>query len=151
MFSLRGMSRVGIRGYKVLAIETSCDDTAVSIICRDRGVLAEFVASQHALHASKGGIVPYLAAEAHRKTLPRIVGLTLKQAALQIHDIDVWCATRGPGIAGCLTVGYDAGKLLAAATSRPFLAIHHMVRISSPSYLLLTGMPCRKVTLSSHG
>lgn len=128
MVSLRGISRVCIRGYKVLAIETSCDDTAVSIVCSDRKVLAEFVTSQHALHASKGGIVPYLAAEAHRKTLPRIIGLALRQAGLRIHDIDVWCATRGPGIAGCLTVGYDAGKLLAAATSRPFLAMHHMAR-----------------------
>lgn len=118
------------RSYRILAIETSCDDTAASILCSSRRVLAESVAPQHALHAPKGGIVPYLAAEAHRKALPGIIQSVLKQAGLQMGDMDVICATRGPGIAGCLTVGYDAGRLLAAAAMKPFLAMHHMVRVS---------------------
>lgn len=115
------------RPFRLLAIETSCDDTAVSIITSEKQVLANLVFNQHSIHAQHQGIVPYLACQEHKKALPHTIKQALTKARLEIQDIDVFAATRGPGIAASLSVGYDAGKLLAFVSSKPFYPIHHMV------------------------
>lgn len=113
--------------FKVLGIETSCDDTAVSIVTSDKKICSQIVRHQHALHAITQGIVPSVAAEEHRKCMADVIKHALKEAGCSIMEIDVFAATRGPGIAASLSVGFTAGRVLAAATDKPFCSINHMV------------------------
>lgn len=124
--SLRRLYELG-RPFRILAIETSCDDTAVAIIDSTKQILATLVSHQRAIHATHGGVVPYLAAEAHRRYLPQILYSALSTSQLQLHEVDVIAATRGPGIAGCLATGYNAGKLLAKCMNKNLISVHHMV------------------------
>lgn len=114
------------RPFRVLAIETSCDDTAVSVIDSCKNILSEVAFSQHDLHARSHGIVPSVAAHAHKKVLVTAVRESLDKANLLPDDIDVFAATRGPGIAGSLTVGFEAGRLLSGFHNKPFYPVHHM-------------------------
>ncbi|PJF16578.1 tRNA N6-adenosine threonylcarbamoyltransferase, partial [Paramicrosporidium saccamoebae] len=115
------------RPFRVLAIETSCDDTAVSVMDSDRNILSEVNIHQYSIHAKNQGIVPHLASQEHRKILPQVIKSALSQAKLNLADIDVFAATRGPGIAGSLTVGFEAGRLLSTLYDKPFYPIHHML------------------------
>jgi N6-L-threonylcarbamoyladenine synthase len=115
--------------FKVLAIETSCDDTAVSIVESSGKIFSESVVHQHKIHAEYRGIVPHLASQAHRNILPSLLRNNLEQSNLNISQIDAIAATRGPGLSGCLSIGYDAGKTLAAVCKVPFYSINHMVRL----------------------
>jgi N6-L-threonylcarbamoyladenine synthase len=110
----------------VLAIETSCDETAAAIVAADRRVLADVVLSQTELHASHGGVVPEIAARAHLDHVDRLVRRALDDAALRLSDIDAIAATSGPGLIGGLIVGATTGKALALARRIPFLAINHL-------------------------
>jgi N6-L-threonylcarbamoyladenine synthase len=117
------------RPFRVLAIETSCDDTAVSIIDSSKNILSEANIHQYSIHAKNQGIVPHLASQEHRKVLPRVIKGVLSEAKMHLADIDVFAATRGPGIAGSLTVGFEAGRLLSTLYDKPFYPIHHMVKM----------------------
>ncbi|MGA7391949.1 MAG: tRNA (adenosine(37)-N6)-threonylcarbamoyltransferase complex transferase subunit TsaD [Terrimicrobiaceae bacterium] len=114
------MSRV------VLAIETSCDETAVAILRGCREVLAHRIASQAGIHAKYGGVVPEVASRNHLAILPRLVQSTLAEASLSTSQIDAFAATTGPGLAAALLVGASAAKGLALGASRPFLAVNHL-------------------------
>lgn len=92
-----------------------------------RNILSDKILHQHAIHAATQGIVPALASHGHKRILPFAVEAALTQADMEVADIDVFAATRGPGIAGCLTVGYEAGRLLSTLGRKPFYAVHHMV------------------------
>ncbi len=115
------------RPFRVLAIETSCDDTAVSILDSSRRIIAHVNEHQHAVHASYRGIVPSLAIQSHKDALPRAIEGALELSRMQLCDIDAIAATRGPGISGCLTVGYESAKALAMRHGKPLYSIHHMV------------------------
>lgn len=121
----------GIRGEdhtKILAFETSCDDTAVSILRGDGKILSDIRKNQNDLVARYGGVVPSLAARKHRETLPYLIEKCLSEADLKADQINLIAATRGPGIASCLNVGFDAGRILAKALGKPFYSINHIVR-----------------------
>lgn len=109
----------------LLAIETSCDETAVAVL-RDGQLLASEVASQIALHQAYGGVVPEVASRNHLRTLRPVVQRALEQAGLSIDRIDAFAATSGPGLATSLMIGVSAAKGLAVALGRPFLAINHI-------------------------
>ncbi|MBS1087830.1 tRNA (adenosine(37)-N6)-threonylcarbamoyltransferase complex transferase subunit TsaD [Gluconobacter wancherniae] len=109
----------------LLAIETSCDDTACAILAYDGRILAEEVLSQKD-HAKLGGVVPEIAARAHLDALPAIVSSVLQKADLTLADIDIFAATTGPGLIGGLIVGSSYAKGLAIAMGRPFMAINHI-------------------------
>lgn len=114
--------------FRVLAIETSCDDTGVSIVSSCRRILSHTLLQQHTQHRPYGGIVPKLAADLHRKRLPIAIRQCLEEAGgLGFLDIDAVAATRGPGLGPCLSAGYEAGRCIAAAANLPFFPIHHMV------------------------
>jgi len=93
----------------VLALETSCDETAVAVLQADEGtrprVVAEKISSQIQLHADYGGVVPELAAREHLKSLPWMVEKTLREAATSLDDLGLLAVTRGPGLKGCLLIG----------------------------------------------
>lgn len=110
----------------VLAIETSCDETAVAI-ASDRGeIVASLVASQVDLHAPYGGVVPELASRNHSLDLRPLVERTLEEAELGWEAVGAVAATSGPGLASSLLVGDTTAKAIAAALGRPFYSINHM-------------------------
>lgn len=115
------------RPYNILAIETSCDDTCVSIINSSKKILSEIVHTQHHIHAQFKGIVPSLASHEHIKNISQSIEESLKNSKMTGHDIDVVCATRGPGIASCLKIGYFKGLDFSSKYKKYFLPIHHMV------------------------
>jgi N6-L-threonylcarbamoyladenine synthase len=110
----------------VLGIETSCDETAVSIVRGGRQILSNVIASQDELHAPYGGVVPEIAARAHVERLPLVLDRALIDAGVSLRDIDGVAATRGPGLIGALLVGYAAGKAMAASLDKPFSGVHHI-------------------------
>lgn len=111
---------------RVLGIETSCDETGVAIFDSERGLLADALYSQIALHREYGGVVPELASRDHvRKCLPMITEVFAK-AGLQHADIDGVAFTSGPGLAGALMVGACIGRSLAYAWNKPAIGVHHM-------------------------
>ncbi len=110
----------------VLGIETSCDETAVAVVGEDGRILAEEVASQVALHAPHGGIVPEVAARAHLELLPGLAARVLAESGLSHEQIAAVAATTGPGLKVALVVGASFAKALAFGWQKPFLAIHHL-------------------------
>jgi N6-L-threonylcarbamoyladenine synthase len=114
----------------LLAIESSCDETAVSIVRGEVGaateVLASEISSQIELHRVYGGVVPELASRNHSLRLRPLVEQALEHAKLEVSDIDAFAATIGPGLASSLLIGSTAAKALCCATRKPFIAINHL-------------------------
>jgi len=111
---------------RVLGIETSCDETGIALYDSERGLLADALHSQVALHADYGGVVPELASRDHvRKTLP-LIRKVLRDAGCAAEDIDGVAFTAGPGLVGALLVGCAIGRSLAWAWGVPAVAVHHM-------------------------
>jgi N6-L-threonylcarbamoyladenine synthase len=111
---------------RVLAIESSCDETAAAVVVAGRNALSSAVASQVDLHAKYGGIVPEVASRAHLVNIEPIVREALATAGCTLDDIEAVAATRGPGLAGSLLVGYNFGKALAYGRGLPFLGVNHL-------------------------
>jgi N6-L-threonylcarbamoyladenine synthase len=107
-----------------LAIETSCDETAVAVLRGDSELLHSETASQEALHQEFGGVVPELASRHHLLLLKPL--LRRVTAKIQPGEIDCLAATRGPGLLSALLVGYSAGKAMAIALRRPFIGVNHL-------------------------
>ncbi|MCX6967803.1 MAG: tRNA (adenosine(37)-N6)-threonylcarbamoyltransferase complex transferase subunit TsaD [Verrucomicrobia bacterium] len=110
----------------VLALETSCDETAAAILCQERGLLASEVASQIALHQAYGGVVPEVASRQHLTQLRPVIATALAHAGVRMEEIDAVAATAGPGLATSLMIGLSAAKGLALGLKKPFLAINHI-------------------------
>jgi len=110
----------------VLAIETSCDETAVAIADADGNPLVSRIASQIAIHAPYGGVVPELASRNHSADLRPLIDSVLREAGVAMHDIGLVAATSGPGLASSLLIGDTTAKALAVGLGRPFYSINHM-------------------------
>ena len=110
----------------LLAIETSCDETAAAVVRDGRHVLAQTVHSQVDLHAAYGGIVPELASRDHQRRLLPVVHETLGAAGCALPDLDAIAVTAGPGLIGALLVGVQAAKGFAAAAGRRLIAVNHL-------------------------
>jgi N6-L-threonylcarbamoyladenine synthase len=111
---------------RVLGIETSCDETGVAVYDTARGLLADALHSQAALHRDFGGVVPELASRDHvRRVLPLVVDV-LQRAGLALADLDAIAYTKGPGLAGALLVGASVANALGFALARPVIGIHHL-------------------------
>ncbi len=111
---------------KVLALESSCDETAAAIFCSEGGLLASEVASQIAIHRTYGGVVPEVASREHLTHLRPVVEAALEHAGLRLEEIDAVAATAGPGLATSLMIGLSSAKGLALGLGKPFLAVNHM-------------------------
>lgn len=118
----------------VLALETSCDETAAAVV-RDRTVLSSVVASQIEIHRRYGGVVPEVASRAHVENLGTVTDAALQQANVDWANIDGVAATCTPGLVGALMVGLTAGKTLALLHDKPFLGVHHLEGHIYASYL----------------
>tara|TARA_Y100000816_G_scaffold256792_1_gene210547 strand:- start:410 stop:1483 length:1074 start_codon:yes stop_codon:yes gene_type:complete len=114
----------------ILGIESSCDETAASIISEnDQGnpvVLSNVVSSQVDVHKEFGGVVPELAARSHVEKIDRIVQKAINDSGIKIEEIDAVASTAGPGLIVCLSVGLSFGKALANILNKPFIAINHL-------------------------
>jgi N6-L-threonylcarbamoyladenine synthase len=119
----------------VLALESSCDETAAAVVEDGRRALSDVVASQEAVHARFGGVVPELASRAHVVSVMAVVEEALGQAGVGLAEIDAVAATRGPGLVGALLVGLSAGKAIAWARGVPFIGVHHLEGHLSAVYL----------------
>lgn len=108
----------------ILAIETSCDETAIAVL-RDRELLASEVASQTE-HEAYGGVVPEVASRNHLIHAPRMLEAALQKAGVSLAEMDAFAATSGPGLASSLMIGASVAKGLALASSKPYLAINHL-------------------------
>lgn len=108
----------------LLAIESSCDDTAAAV-CRDGVMLSNCIANQ-SIHEKYGGVVPELASRAHMQHIVPVVDEAIKKAAIPLKDISAIAFTRAPGLIGSLLVGAQFAKSMALALNRPLIAVHHM-------------------------
>lgn len=113
----------------VLGIETSCDETAAAVVRLHEGqvdILSEVVRTQVEQHTPYGGVVPEIAARAHAEMVDDIVAAAMSQSGLVATELDVICATSGPGLIGGVMVGMMTGKAMAQALARPFIPINHL-------------------------
>jgi len=118
----------------ILAIETSCDETAVALV-NNRNVLSSIVASQIDVHRQYGGVVPEVASRRHTETINEAIAQGLQAASIDWSSIDGVAATCAPGLVGALLVGLTAGKTLAMVHQKPFLGVHHLEGHIYASYL----------------
>lgn len=112
-------------GAKILAIESSCDETACAVV-EGLQVRASVVATQVAIHAVYGGVVPELASRHHLTAAVPVLRAALDASGLQLHELDGLAVTEGPGLVGALLVGVQLAQGLALATGLPLYGIHHM-------------------------
>jgi len=114
----------------ILGIETSCDETAVSVIQENVGgkpsILSNIVSSQVDVHKEFGGVVPELAARSHIEKIDLIAKKAIRESKIKIQDMDAVAATAGPGLVVCLSVGLNFGKTIAQSLKKPFIAINHL-------------------------
>ena len=110
----------------VLGIETSCDDTACAVVDGRGTVLSSVVSSQLRAHRPFGGVVPEIASREHLRNWPAVGSEALDLAGLELQEIEVVAATRGPGLIGALLVGLSLGKAISWSLGRPFHAVHHL-------------------------
>jgi len=111
---------------RVLAIESSCDETAVAIV-EDGKLLSSVLSSQVNIHRKYGGVVPEIAARKHLENILFLLDEALDRASLKIDDIDVFAATQGPGLVGSLLVGLSLAKGLSISLNKPFVAVNHLI------------------------
>jgi N6-L-threonylcarbamoyladenine synthase len=109
----------------VLGIESSCDETSAAVLRGDRELLGHVILSQDA-HEVWGGVVPEIAARAHLSVLDRVVKQALREAGVELGDVDALGVTTGPGLIGALLVGVSWAKAAAFALDRPLVGVHHM-------------------------
>ncbi|SHJ56981.1 O-sialoglycoprotein endopeptidase [Hathewaya proteolytica DSM 3090] len=112
--------------FKILAIESSCDETAAAVIENGRNMLSNVIASQIDIHEKFGGVVPEIASRKHIEAINVVVEKALKDANLELKDIDAIGVTYGPGLVGALLVGLQYAKGLAYATHKPLIGVNHI-------------------------
>jgi N6-L-threonylcarbamoyladenine synthase len=110
----------------ILGLESSCDETAASVVRSDRTILSHALAGQEDHHRAFGGVVPEIAARAHTELMMPLVETALKDARLSLDDIDAIAATAGPGLIGGVMVGLVTAKALAMAADKPLIAVNHL-------------------------
>ena len=120
---------------KVLAVESSCDETSVAVVKDGREVYSNVIASQIDTHKKFGGVVPEIASRQHVEAINTVLKEGLDQAGVKLEDIDIIAATKGPGLIGALLVGLSAGKAIALATGKPFVGVNHIVGHVCANYI----------------
>lgn len=110
----------------VLAIETSCDETAAAVVRDGRVILSSVVSSQIAIHAEYGGVVPEIASRKHLEMITPVITQALREADVDLSAIEGVVVTRGPGLSGALLVGFSVAKAVAFACGIPFVGVHHI-------------------------
>ncbi|MBR5420756.1 MAG: tRNA (adenosine(37)-N6)-threonylcarbamoyltransferase complex transferase subunit TsaD [Lachnospiraceae bacterium] len=111
---------------RILAIESSCDETAAAVIADGREILSNVISSQIDIHTLYGGVVPEIASRKHMERIKRVVDRALADAGTELSDVDAIAVTSGPGLVGALLVGVSYAKGLAFAGRKPLIGVHHI-------------------------
>ena len=119
----------------ILAIESSCDETAAAVVKNGREVLSNIISSQIALHTLYGGVVPEIASRKHIEKINQVIEEALKQANMTLDEIDAIGVTYGPGLVGALLVGVAEAKAIAYAAKKPLIGVHHIEGHISANYI----------------
>jgi N6-L-threonylcarbamoyladenine synthase len=119
----------------ILAIESSCDETAASVVKNGREVLSNVISSQIALHTMFGGVVPEIASRKHIEKINPVITQALSDASVTLDDIDAIGVTYGPGLVGALLVGVAEAKAIAYAAKKPLVGVHHIEGHVSANYI----------------
>lgn len=120
---------------RILALESSCDETAAAVIENGRRILSNVVFSQIDLHALYGGVVPEIASRAHVEACDRVVDQALEQAGMTLQEVDACAVTYGPGLVGALLTGVSCMKGLSYAAGKPLIPVNHIEGHVSANYL----------------
>lgn len=119
----------------ILAIETSCDETAAAVVRDGREVLSNIISSQIDLHTLYGGVVPEIASRKHIEKINQVAGQALHEAGRNLSDMDAIAVTYGPGLVGALLVGVSAAKAMSFASGIPLVGVHHIEGHISANYI----------------
>jgi len=119
----------------ILAIESSCDETAAAVVKNGREVLSNIISTQIPLHQKYGGVVPEIASRKHVESILPVIDNALKDAGVTIEDIDAVGVTYGPGLVGALLVGLTAAKSLAFAANKPLIPVNHIEGHIAANYI----------------
>lgn len=119
----------------VLAIESSCDETAAAVVVNGRQVLSNIISSQIDIHKLYGGVVPEIASRKHIEKINQVIGEALAESGRTLGEIDAVCVTYGPGLVGALLVGVGTAKALAYAAGKPLVGVHHIEGHIAANYI----------------
>ena len=120
---------------KILAIESSCDETAAAVVVNGRDMRSNVISSQIALHTLYGGVVPEIASRKHIEKINQVIEQALADASMTLDDIDAIGVTYGPGLVGALLVGVAAAKAISYARNIPLVGVHHIEGHISANYI----------------
>lgn len=120
---------------KILAIESSCDETAAAVVENGRTALSNVISSQIDIHTLYGGVVPEIASRKHTERINYVVDQALKEAGMELSEVDAIAVTYGPGLVGALLVGVAHAKALAYASGKPLIGVHHIEGHISANYI----------------
>ena len=124
----------------ILAIESSCDETAAAVVRNGREVLSNIISSQIALHTLYGGVVPELASRKHIEKINQVIEEALAAAQMRLADMDAVAVTYGPGLVGALLVGVAEAKAIAYAAKKPLIGVHHIEGHINANYIENPGL-----------
>ena len=120
---------------KILAIESSCDETAAAVVVNGRDVRSNIISSQIDIHTLYGGVVPEIASRKHIERINQVIGQALETADMSLDDMDAIAVTYGPGLVGALLVGVAEAKAIAYAAQKPLIGVHHIEGHISANYI----------------
>ncbi|MDE6964564.1 MAG: tRNA (adenosine(37)-N6)-threonylcarbamoyltransferase complex transferase subunit TsaD, partial [Lachnospiraceae bacterium] len=123
------------KGVYILAIESSCDETAAAVVKNGREVLSNVIYSQIALHTEYGGVVPEIASRKHIEKINQVMEQALSDAGKALSDMTAIAVTYGPGLVGALLVGVSAAKAVSFASGIPLVGVHHIEGHISANYI----------------
>ena len=123
------------REIRILAIESSCDETAAAVVCNGRDVRSNIISTQIPLHTLYGGVVPEIASRKHMERINQVITAALSEADTTLDDLDAVAVTYGPGLVGALLVGVAEAKAIAFARKLPLIGVHHIEGHISANYI----------------
>ena len=136
---------------RLLAVETSCDETAAAVVEDGRRVLSNIVSTQIAIHAPYGGVVPELASRHHIENIVPVIRRAMAEAGVDFSDLDAVAVTQGPGLVGSLLVGIQAAKAIAWVHGKPLVPVHHIAGHIQAPFLGAAEIPLPAVALVVSG
>ena len=128
----------------ILAIESSCDETAAAVVKNGRTVLSNVISSQIALHTLYGGVVPEIASRKHIEKINQVIEQALSDADKRLEEITAIAVTYGPGLVGALLVGVAEAKAIAYAADKPLVGVHHIEGHVSANFIEIGRASCRE-------
>lgn len=124
----------------ILAVESSCDETAAAVVKNGREVLSNIISSQIELHTVYGGVVPEIASRKHIEKINQVIAEALKEAEMTLQDMDAVAVTYGPGLVGALLVGVSTAKAISFASGIPLIGVHHIEGHINANYIENKGL-----------